>query len=241
MEKLRKVKDDVLIETLDSLSAQKFDYFYAKIGTKYQDSIQRISFKTSLRIVEDSAFNALITYARIPMFNALVTFDSIRISNKREKCYIEQSLDYFKNILSVDFTYDNMEEILLGLPLDYDSTVKYFRVKDPFTYRISSHKKNEIKHTERLDKEEVILFYEFSDDHKELKETRIENPTDTTSVRINYISRQEVNGLKVPAEMEITIVTPRQEILIEMNYGKVRVKEKEEIYFVIPESYEVCE
>lgn len=241
VQKLPKVKDAVLIETLDSLSAQEFDYFYAKIGTKYQDSSQRVSFKTSLRIVEDSALNTLITYARIPIFNALVTQDSVKITNKREKCYIKQSLAYFKENFAVNFTYDNIEEILLGLPLAYDTTEKYFRVKDPFAYRISSHKKNEIRHTDRLSDEEVLLFYDLSEDQKELKEMRIENPSDTTSVRINYISRQEVNGMKVPAEMEITIKTPRQEILIEMNYGKVRVGEKEELYFVIPESYGVCE
>ena len=42
-EKLPKVKDKVLVETLDSLSQQNFDSFYSKMSTQYKDSSRNVS------------------------------------------------------------------------------------------------------------------------------------------------------------------------------------------------------
>ena len=68
-----KKKDEELMEALDQLTQVDFQDFYTKISTNYADSAQDISFKTSLRIVNDSAINATITYLRIPAQNLLAT------------------------------------------------------------------------------------------------------------------------------------------------------------------------
>lgn len=240
LEKLPKVKDNDLLEALDSLSNQTFDHFYAKIGTKFQDSAQKVSFKTSIRMREDSVVNALITYASIPMINALVSKDSIKITNKREKCFEEQSLDYIKNNFGVDFTYRNLEELFLGFPLGYDSQEKYFRVKDPYAYIICSHRKKQVQRIERKDDDEVIIYYVLNKDMNQLKSMIVESPKDTTTIKVDYLNRMEVDGFQVPKDMKVVITTPRQEILIEMEYSKARIGEKEEIYFVIPEGYDNC-
>ncbi|MGB0914611.1 MAG: DUF4292 domain-containing protein, partial [Crocinitomicaceae bacterium] len=86
-DKLAKAKDTELTQVLDSLSSVKFDYFYSKISTKYKDSSQNVSFKTSVRITKDSAVNTLITFARFPVFNAIVTLDSVKVTDKQKKCY----------------------------------------------------------------------------------------------------------------------------------------------------------
>lgn len=240
LEKLPKAKDNELMDALDSLSNQKFEHFYAKINTKYQDSSQRVSFKTSIRMREDSVVNALITYARIPIINALVSTDSIKISNKREKCYEEQSLDYIKNNFGVDFTYRNLEELFLGFPLGYDNEEKYFRVKDPYAYIICSHRKKQVQRIERKDDDEVIIYYILNEDLNQLNSMIVESPKDTTTIKVDYLTRMEADGFQVPNEMKVVITTPRQEINIEMEYSKARIGEKEEIYFVIPEGYDNC-
>ena len=63
----RKVQD--LVEVLDSLSDCKPNLFYTKISTKFEDTTKSISFKTSIRLVKDSAINTLITYATLPIVN----------------------------------------------------------------------------------------------------------------------------------------------------------------------------
>lgn len=239
-EKLPKVKDNELVKTLDSLSNQHFDYFYAKIGTKYQDSTERVSFKASVRMREDSVVNALITYARFPIINVLVSQDSIKISNKREQCFEIQSIEYIKENFGVDFTYRNLEELFLGMPLGYNNKDKYFRVKDPYSYTICSHRKKQVQRIERKDNDELIVYYQLNKSANQLDRILIESPKDTTTVKIDYFSRMEVNGFQVPKDISIVITTPRQEIRVEMDYSKSRIGEKEDIYFVIPEGYDNC-
>lgn len=238
-EKLPKVKDKVLKETLDSLSDQSFDYFYAKLGSKYQDSSQKYSFKTSVRMVSDSALNALITFAKIPIFNSLITKDSVKVTNKRKKCYILRDLNYMKATFGTEFTHRNLEELFLGWPLGYDKKLEYYRLKDPYHYKMCTHS---AKMIERMTPEdaELIVSYELSKDAKQLEKAIITSLADSTEILLTYNGRQLVNGYQIPVEMLLNIRTPKGDVNMEMTYKKVRINEKEEIHFVIPDSYEAC-
>jgi len=240
LEKLPRVKDSELAFSLDSMANQHFGSFYAKLSTNYEDSSQNVNFKTSIRIKEDSLVNALITYARIPIFNTLITTDSIKLTDKREKCYQMQSLDFMKENFGVDFSYRNIEELFFGMPIAYDSTSKYFRVKDPYTYTVCSHRKKQVNRLERRDEDVVILYYVLSADRRDLLSTIVESPQDTTSIQIDYVKRMDVNGYRIPKDVKVQVKTPRKLINIRMEYDKAEVGIEEEIYFVIPEGYEEC-
>lgn len=239
-EKLPKVKENELNEALEKIAQYDFSTFYTKMSTEYTDSSRHLSFKTSVRIIKDSLINAMITYASIPVVNSIVTKDSIRITNKRDKCYIEQSLIYFKESFGVNFTYQNIEELMVGKPVAYNPEEKYFQVDDPFNYVLSTHRKRDIRRNERKGEREIIMFYTLSNDLKTLKGMRIESPDDTTVVDIHYKEREWIDSLSFPSKADITIITPRQEIKVELDYKKVRINEGEEIHFVIPEEYEKC-
>lgn len=241
LEKLPKEKDNQLNQILDSLATIKFDHFYSKISTKVQDSTQNVSFKTSVRIKADSAINTLITFAKIPVLNALLTKDSITITDKREKCFINESLDYIKDNYSVEFSYKNVEELILGLPIDYDTNERYFQVNDPYSYTISSHRKKDIKKNERKHERELIKFYTLSDDLTNLKSMRIESPEDSAVIQIDYLTRELIDGYFVPSDVNLYLSTPKKIINFGLEYRKTRMNEAEQIYFVIPESYERCE
>jgi hypothetical protein len=242
--KLPKKKPQELIQVLDSLSKPKPGFFYTKISTTYTDTNQNISFKTSVRMVKDSAINTLITYARIPIVNAIISTDSVTIVNKRDKCYIRQSLSYIKDNFGIDFNYRNIEELILGMPLDYDTAQKYFVIHDPRNYIISSHKKRELKRIDKQDKvpqrEDVAIQYYLSDDAKSLKGMFIESPEDSTSIRVDYLKRDTVSGYSVPVEVYIRILSPRNDIRIELVYDKVEIDQPQPLIMVIPEGYEEC-
>ena len=240
-EKLPKIKEQRLVEVLDSLSTVKFKYFYSKISTKFQDSTQNVSFKTSVRITSDSAVNALITFAKIPVLNALLTTDSVYITDKREKCFVKESLDYIQDNYAIDFTFKNVEELILGLPIDYDKEDRYYVLNDPFSYTISSHRKRDRKKNERSKDREIVTYYTLTEDLKSLKTMRIESPEDTSVIQIDYLSRELIDDLLVPTDVDLYISTPKKIINVGLEYRKTRVNEPEPIYFVIPESYEQCE
>ncbi len=239
-EKVGKHSNLELRAVLDSLSSVEYDWFYAKISTKYKDTAMNVSFKTSVRIKKDSLLNTLITYARIPVYNTLLTKDSIIMVDKRAKCVMHESLDYFRKEYAMDVEYENAEEMFFGAPIAYDSEMKYYRVNDPYSYTMCSHRKRDIKRNVRKDKREIVTYYTLSDDLKSLKSQKIESPQDTSVVLIEYKQRELVSGFFVPKKIEITIFTPRQEIKVFMDYKKTRINHKEKIHFVVPEKYVEC-
>lgn len=239
-EKLVRRANIELTDVLDSLSSVEYNWFYAKISTKYHDTAMNVSFKTSVRIRKDSLLHTLITYARIPVYSTLLTKDSITMVNKREKCVMNESLDYFRKEYAMEVEYENAEEMFFGAPIAYDKELRYYRVSDPYSYTMSSHRKRDIKRNERKDRREIVTSYSLSSDLKSLKWQKIESPYDTSVVVINYLQREMVNGFNVPKKIDITIYTPRQEIKVEMDYKKTRVNHKEKIHFVVPDKYAEC-
>lgn len=238
--KLPKKKATELVNILDSISQIKPKYFYTKITTHVEDTNRNVNFKTSVRMTADSAMNALITYASIPIVNAMITTDSVIITNKREKCYIRQSLDYIKENFAIDFNFSNLEELILGMPLDFDSTQKYFMVHDPYNYTISSHKKREFKKLDRSDKEDVLIKYFLTDSLTGLKGMYIESPSDTASIKVDYLVRENIDGFDVPREVFIHIISARNNMRINMSYEKIEVDIPKEMILVIPDTYEQC-
>jgi len=240
--KLPRVKEKVLMNALDSMSLRKPEFFYSKLDSHFEDGERSVNFKTSMRMKVDSAINAIITYAKIPIITAMVSVDSVKISNKREKCYVLEDLTYFKKAFGIDFKLKNMEELLLGLPLDYNIDEKYFQIHDPYNYIVSSHRKRAIKRTEKgkLD-EDILMKYYISEDLRSVKRVEIESVEDSTSIDINYLVRQEEKGYLIPKLMQVKITTPKKVILIELEFDKAEINEPKELFIVIPESYGKCE
>jgi len=239
-DKLPKVKDVELRKAVEDISMQSFDYFYAKIATKYKDSTQNVSFKISVRMRKDSVVNTLLTYARLPIYNTLITPDTIKMVDKREKCVMIESLDYFKKKFAIDVEFKNIEQFFFGSPIAFNPAQKYYRVNDPFSYTLCSHKKHDIKKNIRKDKREIVTYYTLSDDLKSIQQQRIDSPQDSTTILIDYIERAWVGEVFLPKKVEITIQMPRQEVHVFLDYKKTRLNVKEKIHFVIPEKYGEC-
>lgn len=246
LEKLPKLKDKELLDRIDSLSVIEPQTFYSKLTVSYKDLTKNdaeneISLKTSIKVVSDSAVSAIITYAKIPVVTALVTQDTLSVVNKRDRCYTIASLAYLKELFGVDFTYENLEEIIYGKPLDYQINQKYFVDNDPFHYSISTHKKHDRKKPDRKQRDDLMIQYHLTNDAKALKQTRVWSVEDSTEVSVVYQERQLVNGLDLPLRVEINIKTPKKTLLLTLLYDRLEVNEPQELIIVIPESYEKCD
>jgi ABC-type microcin C transport system permease subunit YejE len=171
----------------------------------------------------------------------MITKDTIKVVNRKDKCYVIQTLNYIKDNFGIDFTYNNIEELFLGRPLDYNVEQKYFVINDPYRYQISSHRKREKKRFERRAKEDIIINYFLTNDAKELKKTTIFSPSDTTEISVDYLSFQADKGIKVPENVLIQIKTPRNRIYVRLEYEKIEINEPQELIIVIPENYEKCD
>ena len=271
-EKVDKRKTEELVEKLDSLSDIRPEHFFSKIKTTFADTNRTLNFKTSLRMTRDSAVSALITKAAIPIAQALVRPDSVKIANKLNNCFIRKDLSYFKSAFGVDFSYVNIEELILGLPIGFDTTQRYFQINDNYQYIISSKKKREVKKElkddekdrEKLEKDKdkdkdrdrnanrdrdrrrneeennIIVQYYLNGDMSALNRIFIDSPDDTTSINIQYLTRDSIGEYLIPHNVQIDIKTPRNNVYIELKYGDTEINVAEEIVFIIPEDYEEC-
>lgn len=257
--KVEKRKTSELIQVMDSLSGIRPNSFYTKIKCHFSDTNRRISFKTSIRSIKDSVINPMITYAGIPIVNSLIRRDSLFISNRKDKCAIRTNMSFIKESFGVDFDYRNIEELLLGLPVAYDTTQKYFQINDPYNYIISSHRKriirkeNKNKHDRDRDNnprrdrndnneegENVMIRYFIHPSLKSISRLVIDSPEDTTHISVDYLNRDTVDTYLLPKEVVIDIVTARNHIVLTMDYDKTEINTPQEIYFVIPEDYDNC-
>jgi hypothetical protein len=155
-------------------------------------------------------------------------------------------LSYIKENFGIDFNYKNLEELILGMPLDYDTTQKYFQINDPYNYTISSHKKRDIKKLERQDrhepeKEDIIIKYYLTDDAHGLKGMHIESPSDSTTIKVDYLTREMVQNYNIPKTVNIVITSPRNQMRIALDYDKAEIDQPQPLFLVIPEGYEKCE
>jgi hypothetical protein len=224
---------------------------FTKVKSSYSDTSKSVSFKTTIRLMKDSFADVIITKMNLPVASALITTDSISIANKLQKCSIQKDLSYFKEIFQVDFNYQNLEELLLGLPLGFDTTQKYFQINDPFKYIVSSVKKKELRkelrnrnerprNNRRNDDNNFVFVYQLAPDLKSIKHMILNSPSDSTSIEIDYLSRDSVDTYMLPNEVSVVIKTPRNRIVIDLDYGSTTVNEPQEILFTIPEGYEAC-
>ncbi len=249
--RLEKKKEKELIAALDSIHQLRPNTLFTKIKSSYSDTAKSISFKTTIRLVKDSFADVIISKMNLPVASALITTDSISIANKLQKCFIQKDLSYFKEIFQVDFNYQNLEELLLGLPIGFDTTQKYFQINDPFQYLISSVKKKDFRrefrnrndrnrNNRRNDDNNVVFVYQLASDLKSIKRMSLNSPNDTTSIEINYLSRDSIDTFLLPNEVSVVIKTPRNRIVIDLDYGSTSVNELQEILFTIPKGYETC-
>lgn len=239
-EKLPKVKEEFLIDKLDSLSMQRPDFFYTRINSKYEDNNTNLTFRTTVRMHADSALQATITYANIPIYNSIATPDTFMLLDRRNKCYIQEDMSFLKRNFNVYFSHRNIEELFIGLPVAWDSTLTYRQLKDPYNYVVSAYSEKEIQNLEDL-KGEIITRYYLNENAEHLEKVIIDSPKDTTSIEILYSNFEFIENFNVPSSVEIKIKTARNDIFIDFKYTKTTINEPRTLFLAIPDKYERCE
>ncbi len=234
--KLDPVEQHEMIAALQQINDEVPEHFFAKTDTKFQNKKNNYSFKTSLRMVKDSALNAFITYAKIPIITAQIETDSVHIINRREKCFIQEKLDFFKANFGVDFSYENIQQIFLGKAIGFELDNVFTISPDPYHYILSTFNKKATK-----DGNAFVITYHFNNDLKTLRSTTMESADKSTKVTIEYINYQEVEKYNFPKTIILQIKTPKDTHLVTLNYETIEVNTPRELSIVIPENYVRCQ
>ena len=240
LEKLERKKTSELVDQLELLSNPEWDFLSTKITTRFLSNEHKQNFKTSLKMKKDSLLNVTITFAAIPIINAVLSPDSLKVVNKKDKCYMLEDLRFLKRKFEIPFEFSQVEELLLGLPLAWDKESRYHQLEDLYHYVISSHKKRFVNRRETKNDDEILIRYFLSPKTMELDQILLDSPQDTTSIRIQYFDRYNDGSFSLPQRTEINIFTPRDTIYVELKFQKPEVEKEKVIFLTIPENYEKC-
>lgn len=218
---------------LDSIHTQSWRWMYGKYNTSYSDGSKKISFKTSLKCSKDSALNALISFASIPIFNALATRDSLIYVNKKDRCYGKKSIASFKELLGVELSLSNIQELFLGQPIGYSPLQT---VNDSISLAGDScYVSGRIEGAKKIE-----YNYVSSVKSPRLAWQRIYSPQDSTEAIIRYSNWQKNKNILVPAVIQIAIKTNERNITVLFTYDKFELDIPQEIYLQIPNEYAPC-
>ena len=234
--KLPKLKQKEFVSKLDSISKNAPHYLYTKLKVNYKDQERKVSFKTTLKAVNDSAVSALVSFARIPVFSALIDASKLMIVNKKEKCFSEESLNSLSKKLGVSFQRDNIEEIIYGHAIGFSKSQKYHMFNDPFHYVLSTHRKGYGRK-----KKEIVYTYQLHPTQNHLEQTKIHVPMDSTEIEVNYLEWQYSESFLLPKKIQLKIQTPIVSATIELQYTKLDVVTPDALFLIIPEKYEKCD
>ena len=239
-QKLPKLKEKVFTAKMDSLHAIRPEYFYSKIKVSYTDEDRSVSFKTSVNVALDSAVSAILSYAAIPIFTAYLDSEEITIVNKKDKCITNKRISEYSELWGVELSFDNIQELVFGLPIGYIPGDKYHLIHDPHQYILSSHKKREQKKSEKRHRSNIIYTYKLNSSADQLVSAHINSPADSFKIDIQYREWQEKEQLNFPKEMLISLKGPKSSSQIKLVFNKLKINQPRRLFMIIPESYEAC-
>ena len=239
-QKLPRLKEKIFTSKLDSLHALRPEYFYSKIKVSYTDDDRSVSFKTSVNVALDSAVSAILSYAAIPIFTAYLDTGVITIVNKKDKCFTNKRISDYSELWGVELSFDNIQELIFGLPIGYVPGGKYHVINDPHEYILSSHKKREKKKSEKRHRSNIIYTYKLNTRADRLVSTQINSPADSFKIEIQYKEWQEKEQINFPKEMLVFLEGPKSSSQIKMVFNKLKINQSRHLFMIIPESYEAC-
>lgn len=221
-----------------------FDFFAVRIGVDLKSTQQSASFSCYVKLNIDSAFGGSIKVGPIVGAAYMITTDSIFFVNKDKKCYFAESLEYVSTLFGTAVEFDFFQDLILGLPIGLEEDTKYQQIKNEDHYVLSTHKERLYKRLEndRLNLEEdlMLIQYHMNATTLDVFQTNIEVPSDTTSIRIDYLESKLEEGFRVPEATNIYLTNPRDTLEIELNYGSVKINNPSKIKIKIPDSYVEC-
>jgi hypothetical protein len=234
-----------LVTALFSKDTILFDFFSTRLNVDLKSSTQDASFSCFVKLSVDSAFGGSIKVLGLVFATYKVSNDFVIFVNKRDECYYAKSLSYLSTLFGTEVEFSFFQSLLLGLPVGLDPDEKYKEIKSNEDYILASSKRRVVKRlendrSERI-QENMIIQYHLSPDSLDLTKIDIQVPSDSTSIKIEFLERAITEGISFPSLTRIEIITPKDTVTIQLSYGTIKLNEPGEILIKIPENSVECE
>lgn len=237
--KLKNKSSEELIDLMmQSKLNAKFINSKGSVELTFQD--EKNSLRTNIRIQKDSALWISLSKATLPVLTTIVSNDSVKFLNKLKKEYFLDNFASINEILNTEIDYELLQDFFLGEPIAFDAEEDYIVKIDDDSYLISSEKSRKIEKLLKKGKvkEEPFLYRCWIEPtNYKCKRVVINLVSQNTELEVNYSQWETIDGYVFPMIAKLKLSTPKDTVLLDMDYSKVDVLESISMPFNIPDSY----
>jgi len=163
----------------------------------------------------------------IPIAKLLVTKEGVSFYEKFQKNYFEGNFELINAPFNTSFSYDDIENLLLGKPLADPSLGRWKQIANPQYYiLIPQGNKGGLQPTLFFDPTTFLL-----------KEQRILIPGSLQNLTIRYTNYQRIQGEYFPQQIEVILVDGAQRYQLDLEYTRTDLPSALSFPFQIPEGY----
>jgi hypothetical protein len=207
----------------------EFETFSAKVKVDFEGSDgKKNDFNAFIRIRKDSvmwvSINALLG---IEAFRVLITPDSVKVLNKLDKVVQLRSVNYLKEITKLPFTFKELQDLIIGNPIYFDSNIVSYR-KAPEALLVL-HVGQLFKHLLTLNPQTMIV------QHSKLDDV---DPVRARTADISYGDYEPRDGQQFSTFRKIT-VAEKSKLDIEMKFKQFDFNVPLNFPFGIPKNYKL--
>lgn len=163
----------------------------------------------------------------IPIAKLMVTKEGVSFYEKFQKNYFRGDFELINAPFNTSFTYDDIENLLLGKPFLDPTLGKWKQISNPQYYiLIPQGRKSGLQPTLFFDPTTFLL-----------KEQRFLIPGSFQSLTIRYINHQRIQGEFIPQEIEISLSDGKELQKINLEFTRTDLPGTISFPFEIPEGY----
>lgn len=163
----------------------------------------------------------------IPIAKLIVTKEGVSFYEKFQKNYFRGDFELINAPFNTSFTYDDIENLLLGKPFLEPTLGKWMQISNPQYYiLIPQGRKSGLQPTLFFDPTTFLL-----------KEQRFLIPGSFQSLTIRYINHQRIQGEFIPQEIEISLSDGKELQKINLEFTRTDLPGTISFPFEIPQGY----
>jgi len=211
-----------------AISKNRVDFkkFRSRVKTTYDDGKRSQQVIVNIRMDKDKAIwisaNMLVPIAKI-----LITPKKVSFFEKFQKTFFEGDITFINNQFNTNFDFEDIQNLLMGLPLADLNRGKWETISHP-KYYILTPKSSKMKLR-------PTFFYDPND--FSLREQRFLVSGTMQSLTVKYINYQRLEGEFLPREIEISLFDGLDLKRITLEYTRVDFPDQLSLPFKIPEGY----
>ena len=206
----------------------KFNTLQAKLKVELIQGTKRQSHSLILRVERGETIwiNAFLNLLRIK-----ITPNRVQMYNKIDQTYFDGDFSLVEDLLGVNLSFSNLENLLLGDSFFEYNSVSLNQAKDPKAYLL----------TPKNSKSALKIFYKINPFYFKMDNQEISQSNAQIKLHVNYNKFQEVDKQLFPSEMNININNKQMITSIKLNLKSLSLNQSLRFPYKLPSGYKLLD